>query len=424
MMINFTLGIFILVIWCLPVTIKGDVQKNTFDLHKSLLEYYDADVIPRKNSEIIHVNIKFHLMSLLCFDATEETLITAAWLSIRWNDCSLKWDENPKYRNITETFLRQQKVWKPDLRLLNTFETHRTLGSDDLLVKVKQTGNVLWEPGHRFKTSCSLDISLYPFDRQRCFLEFSTWMHLADVVKIFSLYDEILFDEFEENGEWKIVSTRSESGYVPGEGYLPLFTFTLTLQRRTLYYALTICVPILILAILNCLVYMLPSDSGEKISFCLTVLLAYMVYISFLSDNLPRTSKTTSYLVVYISLMICFSFLSVLNSVIVLLYWHRDNVSVGNTYTDDHDWKCIASACRMCSRRNGSTTANENTQTLHEAITTAISGDRDIDRKSKNTKKLANVLDKIFCIVMIFLTLTTTIVIAALTLTSTYSAPF
>ena len=420
MMTDFTVGFFIMVIWCLPLTIKGDVQKNTLDLHKSLLEYYDTDVIPRKNSEIIHVNMTFNLVSLLRVDATEEVLITAAWLSITWNDCSLKWDENPKYKNITDTYLQQRKVWKPDLRLLNTVETLRTLGSDDFLVKVKHNGNVLWEPGHRFKTSCSLDISLYPFDRKRCFLKFSTWMHVTDLVTIFSLYDEIVFDGFEENGEWKIVSTHSESGYLTGEGYyLPQFTITLTLQRRTLYYALTICVPILILSILNCLVYMLPSDSGEKISLCLTVLLAYMVYISFLSDNLPRTSKTTSYLVVYLSLMICFSFLSVLNSVIVLLYWHRYNVSVRNTYTDDHDWKCIASACRMCSRRNVSTTANENSQTLDEAITTAMSGDRDIDHNSKNTKILANVLDKIFCIVMIILTLTTTVAIAALTLTST-----
>ena len=66
---------------------------------------------------------------------------------------------------------------------------------------------------------------------------------------------------------------------------------TLTLQRRKLYYALTICVRILILSFLNYLVYVLPPDLGEKFLFSLTVLLAYMVNIRFLIDNLPWTSK-------------------------------------------------------------------------------------------------------------------------------------
>ena len=101
------------------------------------------------------MNIAFNLMALLRYDAIEETLITTAWLSVRWNDRSLKWDENPEYERITETFFQQQKVWKPDLRLVNTVETEKTLGSLDHLVDVKRNGNLLWEPGLRFKTSCT-----------------------------------------------------------------------------------------------------------------------------------------------------------------------------------------------------------------------------------------------------------------------------
>ena len=43
-------------------------------------------------------------------------------------------------------------ISKPDLRLVNTVETHKTLGSKDLLVTVNRNGIVLWEPGHRLKT--------------------------------------------------------------------------------------------------------------------------------------------------------------------------------------------------------------------------------------------------------------------------------
>ena len=414
--IQHMVGISIIVHLCLPLAVNGSVKNNAFDLHEDLLKYYDTDAVPRKDSEIINVNITFNLMALLRYDAAEETLLTAAWLSIRWNDYLLKWDENSKYDNITETFLQQRKVWKPDLRLVNTVETHKTLGSEELLVKVNRNGNVLWEPGHRFKTSCSLDTRMYPFDNQKCSLVFSTWMHLGNVVKLFSLYDEIRFDDFEENGEWKIIATTSESKYLHWDGYyLPRFIVTLTLQRRTLYYALTICVPILILSILNCLVYLLPPDSGEKISFCLTVLLAYMVYISFLSDNLPRTSKTTSYLVVYLSSMICLSFLSVFNSVLVLFFWHKTDVRDDDRYpNDDYGLICTTSSCMACVNRNGNTLKNKKSQTFSEIQVLDVSEDG--DRKNKNMKIIANALDKIFCIAMVVLTLSTTAVITALIL--------
>ena len=105
-------------------------------------------------------------MSLLRLDETEETLITAAWLSISWVDQFLAWDENPEYANITEIFLKQKEIWKPDILLINTIDDFKDLGSENLLVTVDSSGLVIWEPGHRFNTACSLDINSYPFDSQ------------------------------------------------------------------------------------------------------------------------------------------------------------------------------------------------------------------------------------------------------------------
>ena len=83
-------GVSIIMVLCLSSTVKGNNKTNAFDLHDFLMRNYDSDVVPSKDTEIINVNITFNLMALLRFDAAEETLITAAWLSIRWNDYSLK----------------------------------------------------------------------------------------------------------------------------------------------------------------------------------------------------------------------------------------------------------------------------------------------------------------------------------------------
>ena len=46
----------------------------------------------------------------------------------------------------------------------------------------------------------------------------------------------------------------------------PDVTFTLVMRRRTLYYGLNLLLPCLLISTLALLVFLLPADSGEKIS--------------------------------------------------------------------------------------------------------------------------------------------------------------
>ena len=40
---------------------------------------------------------------------------------------------------------------------------------------INDNGEMQWSPGGRFVTSCQLDITFYPFDRQQCDLDFVDW---------------------------------------------------------------------------------------------------------------------------------------------------------------------------------------------------------------------------------------------------------
>jgi len=40
---------------------------------------------------------------------------------------------------------------------------------------INSDGGMQWSPGGRFVTSCQLDITFYPFDRQQCELDFVDW---------------------------------------------------------------------------------------------------------------------------------------------------------------------------------------------------------------------------------------------------------
>ena len=240
------------------------------DLQRSLIKDYDRNIIPRNNHAPLTINVSFNLLALLRFDEKEETFITAAWLGMSWQDPFLAWQDKPEFENITEIFLQQKQIWKPDIILVNTVEHFKSLGSGEFLVSVEPNGNVYWEPGHRFKTSCSVNIKLYPFDNQQCTLVFSTWMHIDSMVVLSSISDRVSLATFEENGEWDVISTKAYADIAKHESYgIPKFVVKITLERRKMYYILTVCIPIIVLSILNCMVYVLPPNSGEKISFCL-----------------------------------------------------------------------------------------------------------------------------------------------------------
>ena len=409
----------------LTYRINGESQAQMTYLHNYLINNYKNDVVPRIDDKPIQVNITFYLMSLIRFDETEETLVSAAWLSISWRDQFLMWSDNTEYENITDIYLNQKYIWKPDIMLINTVDDFEILGSDNRLAEVTSDGGILWEPGHRFQSTCSPNINNYPFDTQECILKFSTWTHVASIVILDSESNEIILDDFEENGEWKIITSSVVSRIFDyGDYSLPEFIVTLTLQRRRTYYVLTVCVPIIVLSILNCLVYLLPPGTGEKMSFSLTTLLSYMVYISFLSDNLPRTSKTISYLLVYLCLMIGLSFVSVLNSVIVLMFWYRSDY--GDT-SDTDDAKHHA----VNKKSNDKTVAavDHESQSKHivkgwfcktSRIYPFDDGNQGSQHRhwnhKENRRRIAERLDKVFLTCVVILVAIATIVVLSLLL--------
>ncbi len=50
-------------------------------------------------------------------------------------------------------------------------------------------------------------------------------------------------------------------------------------------------IPCIMLSILTCLTFYLPTESGEKVSLGLTVLLAFSVFMLLIAESIPATSE-------------------------------------------------------------------------------------------------------------------------------------
>ena len=171
------------------------------------------------------------------------------------------------------------------------------IGQDNMLYRVKNTGEVRWDPPGLYDVHCEMDVTYFPFDYQTCSLQVTSWVYDTDKVNFTKTTDYVNTEDYNENGEWQLISTSvSESTRTEEGETFSTLNFVFTLKRRSGYYLSQIIFPVLVVSFLTNITFLLPTDSGEKISFILTVLLSLAVLLTLVGDSMPTTSRHTSIL--------------------------------------------------------------------------------------------------------------------------------
>ena len=98
----------------------------------------------------------------------------------------------------------------------------------------------------------------------------------------------------------------------------PDITFNITIRRKTLFYSVNLIVPCVGISFLTVLTFYLPSDSGEKISLCVSILLSLTVFFLLLAELIPPTSIVVPLIGKYLLFTMILVTLSILVTVIVL----------------------------------------------------------------------------------------------------------
>ena len=207
----------------------------------------------------------------------------------------------------------------------NSFGETGQLGYDELPVRLHAEGSphgVKWSPSILEETSCDIDVTYWPFDTQLCGIDFVAQASSRDELRVIAWgkdegatgMDGIYRDSFHVDSNWIL-----ENACVGKRKRLtPGIKFWLMFRRRTSYYVTNIILPVIFLS-LNCpVVFILPLDCGEKMSFSITVLLAFAVYLSIVSSMLPVTSLNTAIITIYLTLMIALSTASILITAVTL----------------------------------------------------------------------------------------------------------
>ena len=93
-----------------------------------------------------------------------------------------------------------------------------------------------------------------------------------------------------EDGTWKMLGYRITDEISDDGKSRQITKFSFYLARRHTFYLVSFIGPVILLSMTACLVFVIPADAGEKMGTAITVLLAFAVYLTIVTEYLPDTS--------------------------------------------------------------------------------------------------------------------------------------
>lgn len=295
-------------------------------LHHLFVENgYNKFERPVKNeADAINVTFGLVLQQIIDVDEKNQILHSNIWLNMKWIDVNLHWNPD-EFGGISTLQIPAKEVWKPDILLYNSADQAFD-GTFHTNVIMEHTGHMTWVPPGMFHSTCQIDIKWFPFDEQHCKLKFGSWTYDGRFLNLLTQESEGDTSDFIRNGEWELIgmpATRNVDTYECCPQFYIDITYTVHVKRRTLYYGFNIIIPCVLISLMSLLLFMLPPDSGEKISLGVTILLSLMVFLLLVAETVPPTSDAVPLIGIYFCCIMIMCSLSVMFTVIVLNFHYR-----------------------------------------------------------------------------------------------------
>uniref|UniRef100_A0A8D0G380 Cholinergic receptor nicotinic alpha 4 subunit n=1 Tax=Sphenodon punctatus TaxID=8508 RepID=A0A8D0G380_SPHPU len=294
-------------------------------LLKKLFSGYNKWSRPVANiSDVVIVRFGLSIAQLIDVDEKNQMMTTNVWVKQEWHDYKLRWDPLD-YENVTSIRIPSELIWRPDIVLYNNADgdfavTHLTKAH------LFYDGRIKWMPPAIYKSYCSIDVTFFPFDQQNCTMKFGSWTYDKAKIDLVSMHSHVDQLDYWESGEWVIINAVGNYNIKKYEcctEIYPDITYSFIIRRLPLFYTINLIIPCLLISCLTVLVFYLPSECGEKITLCISVLLSLTVFLLLITEIIPSTSLVIPLIGEYLLFTMIFVTLSIIITVFVLNVHHR-----------------------------------------------------------------------------------------------------
>ncbi|XP_062327034.1 neuronal acetylcholine receptor subunit beta-4 [Osmerus eperlanus] len=314
----------LLIVYFLTLIICGSCADSEERLMNWLLgkDRYNKLIRPAINrTERVTVKLQVSLAQLISVNEREQIMTTNVWLTQHWVDYRLSWDPSD-YEGIDKLRIPSRHIWLPDIVLYNNADgTYEVTVFTNAIVQFN--GSIFWLPPAIYKSACKIEVKHFPFDQQNCTLKFRSWTYDHTEIDLVLKSEVASMDDFTPSGEWDILALPGRRTVNPLDATYVDLTYDFIIKRKPLFYTINLIIPCVLITSLAILVFYLPSDCGEKITLCISVLLALTVFLLLISKIVPPTSLDVPLIGKYLMFTMVLVTFSIITSVCVLNVHHR-----------------------------------------------------------------------------------------------------
>ncbi|XP_041352662.1 neuronal acetylcholine receptor subunit alpha-3-like [Gigantopelta aegis] len=292
-------------------------------LHRDLLKGYEAAVCPSQNmSDAVQVSFGVTIVNILELNERTEILDANILLLKSWHDVRLEW-KREDYAGIEVTRLPISLIWKPDIIPYNNVDS--SFDIMETMAVVYTSGHVTWSPSGRLKSRCNVDLTKFPFDKQRCSMNFGSWTYSDNKLNITfvggSAKTAVELDSQMRENHWVVDDVRAvitKKAYTCCKETYPEVVISLTLKRNPVFYAHMFIIPAVLLGILVPFQFLLSPASKERITMDSVLIMSIMLLNLKLQDVIPGTSNTVPAVEMYYMLTLIWVVISMVSSMWVV----------------------------------------------------------------------------------------------------------
>ena len=290
-------------------------------LQTKLLTNYSKDIIPVSNQFVpITVNASLYLRSIQELNEVTEEFFFIGAFELAWTDANMVWDP-ADYGYISLTYISYEKVWVPELILTTTSDKSDSLAKKWQRVRYLSDGQANIVVGGRIKATCGVNVEKFPFDKQTCKMVFQAWGYLDFHLSLAATNPSAFTHQYTKNNQWDLDGTKLESTVIDS---WPTLEVSFYLSRKSSFTVISLVTPLLLMSVLNLFVFLLAPESGERVSYCITVLLAIAVFMTIISDALPSSSEPVPVITYKLMADLVISGLITLVTIFNIGVYHRD----------------------------------------------------------------------------------------------------
>ena len=176
------------------------------------------------------------------------------------------------------------------------------------IVKCDPEGRVELSIFKKLRSFCQMDLLYFPFDEQTCRIQFLHTVRVRTTlqgnliveegISYYVVSENVSREFLLVNEQWDLLDITMNNASVTISPFspdtvvtYPAFEIVLHLRRKPSFYFVVLVIPGTVIAMICVMGFLLPNESGEKVSLQLTAFLSLMVLILVVVDIIPPVGE-------------------------------------------------------------------------------------------------------------------------------------